>query len=346
MKKLTLPKPLGRISQTILIAVLLVGCATLAPSPTATPTDTPLPPTATSTPLPTATATPLPPTATPTLTVTPVPAVERVLIISIDGLRPDAIELAPMPTLTALMKGGAYTLNAQTIFPSVTLPAHTSMLTGLCPSQHGVTWNDYIPKKGYAKGTSIFALAKGAGLHTVMIVGKEKLRQVTPPDTTDVYQYINDRDVVIAAQAAPILEKGFGLAFIHFPTNDDMGHEHGWLSPEQLSVLRRTDEAIGTLLAALDQAGLRQGTLIIVSADHGGHDHGHGTRLPEDMTIPWIISGPGVLPQILDMPINTTDTAATAAWALKLPPIPEGVGIPVREAFGQDSGPRTNPRCP
>jgi predicted AlkP superfamily pyrophosphatase or phosphodiesterase len=268
------------------------------------------------------------------------------LIISIDGLRPDLIDLAPMPILSALMQEGAYTLNAQTVHPSATLPAHASMLTGLCPDQHGVNWNDYIPENGYAKGTSIFALAKQAGLYTVMIVNKEKLRQLTPPESTDVYEWINDRDVVIAKQAAPILKEGFDLAFVHFATTDAMGHVHGWLSPEQLSVVRRADEAIGTLLTALDEAGLREDTLIIVTADHGGHEDFHGTWLPQDMTIPWAVIGPEVTPQYLTQPVNVTDTAATVAWALNLPPLPDAAGLPILEAFGQTSPPRTDPRCP
>lgn len=315
----------------------------VAPS---TPTVTSAPPTSTVTSAPTSTFTPLPPTDTPTPTATPKPAIARVLIISIDGLRPDLIDLAPMPILTALMQEGAYTLNGQTIHPSATLPAHASMLTGLCPDQHGVNWNDYIPENGYAQGTSIFTLAKQAGLYTVMIVNKEKLRQVTPPESTDVFLYVNDRDTVIAEQAAPILKEGFDLAFVHFATTDAMGHVHGWLSPEQLSVVRRADEAIGTLLTALDEADLREDTLIIVTADHGGQEDYHGTWLPQDMTIPWAVIGPEVIPQTITEPVNVTDTAATAAWALNFPSLPDAAGLPIMEAFGQASPPRADLRCP
>jgi hypothetical protein len=207
MKKPILTKANHLIFQAALIVALMAGCGVVAPS---SPTATSVPPTSTATLSPTSTRT-LPPTDTPTTTATPKPAIERVLIISIDGLRPDLIDLAPMPILSALMQEGAYTLNAQTIHPSATLPAHASMLTGLCPDQHGVNWNDYIPENGYAQGTSIFTLAKQAGLYTVMIVNKEKLRQVTPPETTEVFLYVNDRDVVIAEQAAPILKEGFDL---------------------------------------------------------------------------------------------------------------------------------------
>src|SRR5687768_7962256 len=72
----------------------------------------------------------LPPTLTetpaPTITPTRAPLTRRVLILSIDGLRPDAISLAPMPNLFALMQSGAYSLTAQTVYPSVTLVAHAS----------------------------------------------------------------------------------------------------------------------------------------------------------------------------------------------------------------------------
>jgi arylsulfatase A-like enzyme len=126
----------------------------------------------------------------------------------------------------------------------------------------------------------------------------------------------------------------FSVLFIHFATTDDMGHVYGWLSPEQLSVNYRADEAIGELLTALNTRGLRDETLLIVTADHGGHGTTHGSSLPEDMTIPWIVSGPGIQAEKLTTPIYTMDTAATAAYALGLPIPAEWDGIPVLEAFG------------
>jgi predicted AlkP superfamily pyrophosphatase or phosphodiesterase len=294
----------------------------------------------------------LPPTETTTPTVTPEPTATalarpaRVLILSIDGFMPETIELTPMPNLQALMQEGAYSLVAQTIYPSSTLPSHASMLTGLCPAKHGVNWNDYIPSLGYANGTDIFDLAHAAGLRTVMVVGKEKLRQVTQPESTDVFEFINDRDLVIAARVAELIPQGFGLMFVHFPTPDWMGHRYGWLSPEQYSVLFRADEAVLIILNALETAGMRQDTLIIISADHGGHGTTHGTRQLEDMTIPWIIAGPGVRHAVLPTNINTTDTAATVAWALELPHQPEWDGLPVLEAFGLPDEMHPQPRCP
>ncbi len=278
----------------------------------------------------------MPPAATSTLepAFTPAPLARRVLILSIDGLRPDAIPLAPMPNLTALMQSGAYTLSAQTTHPSATLPAHVSMLSGQCPDKHGVDWNDYLPENGYAQVTDLFDLAHAAGMQTVMYVGKEKLRQVTGPESMDIFEYINDRDLVITERLTSNFPADFGLMFVHFPTADWMGHVYGWLSGEQLSVLFRADQALGNLLVELDARGLREETLIIVTSDHGGHDTSHGSRLPEDMTIPWIASGAGVQPAALTSAVTTTDTAATAAYALNLSIPGEWDGVPVYEAFG------------
>lgn len=251
-----------------------------------------------------------------------------------------------MPTVQGLMETGAYSLNAQTIFPSSTLPSHASMLTGMCPSKHAINWNDDLPGRGYANGPSLFNQAKLAGMYTVFFAGKSKMKLVTRPETLDFYQYINDRDLTIARQAIPLLQKGFDLAFIHFPTPDGMGHAYGWNSEQQLSVIRRADEAIANILNGLEASGLRESTLIIISADHGGHDQTHGSSQPEDMTIPWIANGSGVIPLQIEGPINTTDTAATAAWALRLPIPAEWDGVPLVEIFGRPALPRLNPRCP
>ncbi|MGH7473537.1 MAG: alkaline phosphatase family protein, partial [Candidatus Methylomirabilales bacterium] len=69
----------------------------------------------------------------------------RVIIISIDGGRPDGILQAATPTITRVWKQGAYSFRAQTISPSTTLPAHTSMLTGISPDRHGERDNSWWP---------------------------------------------------------------------------------------------------------------------------------------------------------------------------------------------------------
>jgi predicted AlkP superfamily pyrophosphatase or phosphodiesterase len=257
-----------------------------------------------------------------------------VLILSIDGLRPDAIGLTPMKHLQELMQSAAYSLHAQTTYPSVTLSAHASMLTGMCPSKHGVNWDDYIPANGYAQGTDLFDIAHAAGLKTYMYVTKKKLQQLTDPASLDKFVFVNDRDTVLTQRLIQEFPQDFGLLFLHFGMADGMGHSYGWLSPQQLNFLARDDQAFQKILDELKARNLYNDTLIIVTSDHGGHNSTHGSNSPEDMTIPWIAAGPGIQPKQLASSIHTMDTAATAAFALGLNIPAEWDGVPVYEAFG------------
>ncbi len=330
------PAMIKQIRVLTLLAVFLQGCGSFAsvPPPVIVPVST-------ETIIPSSTPTFSPPSETPTqvATSTPLPPVERVLIVSLDGLRPDAISEAKMTNVMALMQSGAYTLSAQTIMPSLTLPAHASMLVGTCPAKHIVRWNEYVPQNGYALGTDIFDLAQTAGLQTAMVVGKEKLRQVTELGSTDYFEFIDKTDKIkdkttVERLAISQIEAGFDLLFVHFPEGDLAGHENGWMSREQLRTYGRDDALLGLLLQALKMNGIYESTVIIITSDHGGHDTTHGLNIPEDMTIPWIISGPGISPGPLSTQVFTMDTAATTAFALGLPLPVEWDGLPVYEAFG------------
>lgn len=311
--------------------------SSFAPAPVVTSTYLP-------TEIATATLTP-PPTATllPTDTSTPTaifistpsePDIERVLIISYDGMRPDAIGAAPMPNLLKLVGNGAYSFtSAVTIDYPATSPSHASMLSGLCMDKHGVIYDKYFAYMGYSKGVDIFDLAHAAGLRTVMIVSKDKLRQMAEPETTDVFE-VRYGESAVAKEAVAQIADGFGLMFIHFAGPDLRGHKYGWMSGEYMKVLREGDAALGKILVALEENHLLDTTLIIVTADHGGHDKNHIGLVIEDYRIPWIAYGPGVVPAELTLLISTTDTAATAAYALKLPLQDDWDGIPVYAAFG------------
>lgn len=312
-------------------AIINTRTPTASASPTATDTSTSTPtasasPTATS--LPTATLTPTP-------TVTSQPEIKRVVIISIDGLRPDALELADTPTLDNLIARGAYSPSAQTVKPSFTLPGHVSMLDGVPPEKHGIV--EALPCIGcrLTIGPTLFSVAHDAGLSTGIVAGKEKLNYLVLPNSIDKLFCADAHDMEVKDRAVELIEAGLpDVLFIHFPDTDRVGHAYGWMSSNQLQAVTFVDGMIGQIVAALDSRGYLNSTLLIVTADHGGHGKRHGDDSPVDRTIPWLAVGPGVPAGVtLTGQINTYDTAATALYALDLP-IPEvWEGRPVLEVF-------------
>lgn len=279
------------------------------------------------------------PVPTATIPIIPTPSkadIKRVIIISFDGLRPDAIDLAPMPNLIELRDNGAHSpLNTRTIDYPATSPSHASMLTGYCMEDHGVIYNKFFQYMGYAKGTDIFQVAHEAGMKTVMIVSKDKMRQMAEPETTDVFE-VAYGEPAIQRTVLPYLEEDFGLMFVHFAGGDNRGHKYGWMSGEYFKVLREGDAVLGEMIKALKENNLFETTLLIISSDHGGHDRNHIGLLIEDYRITWIAYGPGVVQTEIERQLYTFDTAVTAAYALGFPLQPDWDGIPVYEIFGED----------
>jgi predicted AlkP superfamily pyrophosphatase or phosphodiesterase len=245
----------------------------------------------------------------------------HVLIISEDGLRPDALKQLHLHWHELMRHRGSSAKTALTIREASTLPAHASMLSSRQPWEHGLTWNNWRPSKGYIKVPTIFTEAKDAGLSTAFFTGKSKLRHIVPPGSVSLYERPGYYCKKVAEDAAAYLvaEKP-ALAFVHFSDPDELGHSKGWMSPGQMHAIANSDRCLGIIYEALDNAGLLDDTLIIVSADHGGHNKVHSGKMRIDREIPWMACGPGVREDFI-MPdeVSTLDTAATALYALGLP---------------------------
>jgi arylsulfatase A-like enzyme len=275
-----------------------------------------------------------------------------VLIISIDGLRPDLLIRARTPYLRELIDSGSFSFWARTTPHSITLPSHVSMLTGVVPRRHEIEWNKDLPLREpvYPSVPTLFELAKKAGYSTALAAGKSKFDAVCKPGTVD-HVYLPERvqceDADVAAAASEMVAKHKPqVMFVHLPSVDNVGHAKGWGTPEQLAAVEVADAAVGGLLRSLADAKLRDQTTIIVTADHGGAGKTHLADDPRARHIPWIATGPGIrrnldLTTHLELVINTEDTFATACHVLGLAPAagkrPDGK--PVLQAL-ENAGPQ------
>jgi hypothetical protein len=261
--------------------------------------------------------------------------IQRVMIVSVDGLRPDMLLRARTPRIRSLMARGSYSMWARTTEMSITLPSHTTMITGVRPDIHHIFWNDHKGKETYlVEVPTIFDQAKQANppLSTGMCAGKSKFHQFQRTGTIDYAEVFEDgpqmKNLEVGdAAAAMIRRHAPRVMFVHLPDVDARGHAIGWGTPQQLAAVETADEAVGLILDALRDKGLTDHTAIILSADHGGQGRGHGPNDPRSRNIPWIAAGPGIrqnydLTRDDKLTINTEDTFATACTLMRLPKPP------------------------
>jgi predicted AlkP superfamily pyrophosphatase or phosphodiesterase len=257
-----------------------------------------------------------------------------VVFILIDGLRPDALELANCPRLKALRDRAAWSMQASSVMPSVTLPCHTSIFHSVPPTRHGVTTNVWAPMARPLPG--LFDVAKAAGKRCAFLYNWEELRDLARPGSLELAYFRNtayqaDGDQLTADEAARVLPGGgYDFAFIYLGTVDTAGHYYGWMSDGYLGQIEVVDRALATIADALPAD-----TAYLVQSDHGGHDRNHGTDMPEDLTIPWLAAGLGIRQgHAIDAPVSLLDTAPTLARMLGVEPHREWEGRCVEEIFG------------
>jgi predicted AlkP superfamily pyrophosphatase or phosphodiesterase len=240
------------------------------------------------------------------------------VLFSIDGMRPDGLLQAHAPNIHKLIDTGASTMRAQTVMPSVTLPCHSSMIRGVDVPRHGITGNTFQPIARPVP--SVIDVASNHGLRCGFFYNWGPLRDLCDPESTAVSFYyrghtIAEGDRIVADAAVRAIQSDkLDFVFVYLGYTDECGHENGWMTTPYLEAIANADKCVGQVLEAAGE------THALVLSDHGGHGRSHGTDMPEDMTIPWILAGPGVPgPTTIDSPVRIYDTAPTIAHILRLP---------------------------
>ncbi|HEX2778074.1 MAG TPA: alkaline phosphatase family protein [Gemmatimonadaceae bacterium] len=299
------------------------------------------------------------PDATPHTTL---PAVDRVVVVSIDGLRGDALPW--MPALDALRARAAWTDSMQTVVPSLTVPGHLTMFTGRDVTKLGVTTNTLDQQAGYALtmngASTMFQWVKGAGGRSAALIASS-LVPAADLETARAFLGIDQltavgtnldelRTQALALATAPDAPE---LLFVHVATVDFAGHDFGWirtdttgangadvLGPQYVDAARAADGVVDAIRAALEPAIASGAVALIVTADHGG-GHGehcvanvvaareHCTSQPGDRTIPFFVLAKDVAPGRIVGATSIMQVAPTVGALLRLA-VPSRAGAPVR----------------
>ncbi|MBZ5558044.1 MAG: alkaline phosphatase [Acidobacteriia bacterium] len=246
------------------------------------------------------------------------------LVIGIDGLGGAQLARRHTDAIARLMREGASTLHARAVLPTESGPNWTAMLSGAPPESPG------------GPAPTIFDETRAQMPSAVIGVFYEwaGFAQLVDRRPADVFEHGSSAEDTVNRAAAFLRDRKPTLTFVHLDLVDHAGHRSGWRSARYRKAVQTADTLVGRLLAAVNESGEEDDTMVLLSADHGGRKKDHGGATPREIEIPWIVKGPGIAPGVtLKSDVSTCDTAATVASALGLSLPARWTGRPVSEAL-------------
>ena len=250
---------------------------------------------------------------------------KKVILISIDGMRPDGLLGCGNEYVDILLKDSTSSMTVQTVMPSVTLPCHMTMFHSVDPFRHGTVTNVHMPQVRPVNGLA--EQLKLAGKISCSFFTWEELRDLTLPGSLSYanlisLNYTPNPDRLIADAAIEYINaKQPDFCFLYLCDTDNFGHGYGWMGKEYLDGVSTAIDCVKKV-----RESVPAGYDIIITADHGGHERIHGTELPEDMTIPLIMNGPSFEKGKTIDGVSIKDIAPTIVKLLDAQPAPEWEG--------------------
>ncbi len=260
------------------------------------------------------------------------PIVRKVLIVGVDGMRPDAMVAANAPTFDALIANGAVSYRCSAEDITVSGPGWSSITTGVHRNKHLVRDNSFVPQD-YINYPHFFVRLQGlCEANVASICNWAPINtQILQGNADTILTGISDQAVADAAIAL-VGSQNPDVIFLHFDDCDGAGHGFGFSPtvPQYLAAIERTDAHLGRVLNAIRArpSYAQEDWLTIVTSDHGGTGTSHGQNIPEHRQTPLIVSGRSTAvgtiitpdPEIVDVP-------ATVMTFL---------GLPINPAWGWD----------
>jgi len=280
-----------------------------------------------------------------------------VVIITLDTTRADRLSIyglmdASMPALERLAREGVVFDQATTVAP-LTLPAHTSLFTGLLPPRHGVRDNASEPLAGTETTLAEILQARGfrtAAFVSSVVLGPERglaqgfdeyagaSTQTGAPPADEPLDHLDSRqrraDAVIDDAVRWLAGVGESPFFLwahlydpHRPYDPPEPYRSAYADP-YVGEIAFADAQIGRLIAALEARRLLDRTIIVVAGDHGESlgEHGeddHGIFVYDStVRVPLVIRAPRTPARRAGGIVRLTDVMPTVLDLLQVPAPP------------------------
>lgn len=214
----------------------------------------------------------------------------KVLLILCDGMRPDFLQKCTHPFAQKLLNEWQCNLHARTVFPSVTLPCHMSLMNSCVPQEHGVLSNEFVQMDGRhglfeqlydCKKTSAFFYSWGELKDIYLPYSVSRTESISGV----VYGGENAAEALTEDAKRLISKSSLDFVFLYIENTDSVGHIFGWGSPEYEKAIYHAFGCIENIVSSLPKE-----YSVLIIADHGGHEFTHGTEMDCDMTIPVLIN--------------------------------------------------------
>jgi predicted AlkP superfamily pyrophosphatase or phosphodiesterase len=188
----------------------------------------------------------------------------KVLILGIDGVRPDVLAEVPTPHLDSLIAAGAFSGQAQTALPTISGPDWSSMLTGVWPAKHGVLNNDFSTNR-YDRYPDLFTRLESLRPDLRTFVVADWLPLVTATDggpligladsvvVLDGYDlgWAEADSVSASIAAAHLRQADVDAAFVYLGNPDETSHQARSIGEEYRAAIALADRHVGQIMAAL-----------------------------------------------------------------------------------------------
>ncbi len=211
---------------------------------------------------------------------------KKVILILVDGMRPDAMTECGHPYTEELIARSTHAMKGTTVYPSDTLPCHMSLFTAVDPIQHQTTSNTYCRPVNKVRG--LVEQLDASGKKAAMFYNWGELRDIAAPGIFNFSLFMRDeKDAAITDYAIEYLKKNSpDFTFLYLGNVDIFGHHHRFMSEKYLDSVHTAIVCIKRVISTFGDE-----YTYIITADHGGHDHDHGSTMPEDITIPMLFIG-------------------------------------------------------
>ncbi len=270
---------------------------------------------------------------------------EHVIVIGIDGLSSQGLLQADAPVLHKMIAQGAFKEKARTVLPSSSSSNWSAQILGAGPEITGVTSNDWKPNEKHMTPVAVNSVGRSPSIYDIIRQQRPQAEQgvvfhwddygrLLQKEMVNHYEQAGTESAAAEKFAEYIVAKKPMFALLHLDHVDHAGHEKGHMTQDYLKSIAKADSLVGTVLAAIEKAGIKESTMVMIVADHGGINKGHGGTTDNEIDIPVVYYGKGVKKGYkIQQPVYQYDVAATIAFIFNLEVPYSWTSRPVKAAF-------------